>query len=270
MTFNNRQNKEQGKWYGNLRSVSIYLVVFSISFVLFHLPISVDASCTTGDSGKWSAYGKITESGDRWGAEGKLIAKYFNICGTTNNVSYAHVAVAMLQSTDGANYVEGGIWKGYGAGYTATSPKYMMISQNTVPGAGYQFVDVSASSGAYPAINDNVKFTVYWDYNSGFPYFRDYYKVIIDNPGKHTVTVSNIWSNGKGKFGIAQEEILSRNQDMKSEANTLKDYSTSQTWSAWTSSSGFQTATATPYEICYIKDAQDKYRFGLQATPCDV
>lgn len=251
-----------------------YSVIFSLAFAMFLVPIEADAVCTKGDNGKWTAGGKNTETITHYGNEAIGEISLMTICGTTNSASYAHFAVVMITTgTTNANFVEGGSYEGYPeSGISSVNEmSHFFIKANTVEGGGNQFTDISDTTNHHPAINDDVKYTVYWDYNGVFPLFRDYYKIIIYNPNQsYTDTVSNIWSNGKGDFGLVQSEILSRNQDVKVDARTIKDQNTSGTWTAWSSADGLRTSTASPYELCYVEAANDHYELGLEATPCDT
>ncbi len=123
-----------------------------------------------------------------------------------------------------------------------------------------KFVDLTDSQSVDPDANDIVKVTIYHDYNSGFPLYRDYYKAVIDNTTKsHTITISNIWSNGSGNYGNVHTEILNENSEVKAEFDVIKDYS-GTSWSNWTGS-GSQDSGGPP---CKSKVSDTKYKMGIE------
>ncbi|MCE2506422.1 MAG: hypothetical protein J4F36_08150 [Nitrosopumilaceae archaeon] len=216
------------------------------------------AFATCGTVGK--EYAIANEGPTTKGVESKVKPKAFSICGTTDDESYAHAEVSQYTSGT-ANFVESGIWQGYGAGESQTSMAYNYIVKNSANIANsYDFVDLTDSQSLDPDTNDIVKITVYHDYNSGFPLYRDYYKVIVDNETKnHTITVSNIWSNGSGNYGNVHTEILNEDSEVKAEFDIIKDYS-GTSWSNW-SGSGGSDSNGPP---CYSKVSDTKFKMGIE------
>lgn len=246
----------------NVRDIMIYATIFVATFSLFSVPNVVMATHDgCGAHAQYNTEGLQTESGDRNGAEGILKIKNITPCGTTTNQSYGHHTVAMTMPS--SDFIEAGIYKGYAQGFaTGNNMHYVLIYDNE---GGYSFRDLtSESSGTKkPNVNDQVKITVFWDYYAWW-LGKDFYKVIINNiTQNHQITVSDIWSHGTGVDPLTQVEILNQNTVVKSEAATLKDRTTT-TWDAWTSSAGFdRPSSGNP--LCFIKDANDKYRFGVDS-----
>ena len=242
--------------------IALNATIFVLAFALFSTPTEADAACVPGSYGKWTATGKSTESGDRYGSEGIVNVSNFTICGTVNSGSYAHAAVVLTTNT-GTNFVEGMTYQGYPeSGTSSTDPSTIVIHSNSIDSPYAQIIDVSGSTGNEPDIGDDVKITVYHDYNSGFPLYRDYDKVIINNADQsYTDTVSNIWTNGKGKLPYAQTEVLSVNQEVKAQIDTLKDQSTSGTWTSFSSAQAEQTLYGGTYQLCAVENANNDFNF---------
>lgn len=258
MTLNNIKNQ----FKTNSKPIAMYAMIFVLSFTVFNTPSLVDA-VICGTNAKYNAGGFITETGDRWGNEAVLTVNSASVCGTDTANSYSHITTGGFTSgtTDGSDFIEAGMWKGYQGSYsTGTGIKYNMILQNFYqnPGA-HQFVDVSGLVGATPLVGDNVKITLNWDHNTNF---RDYYTLTINNPG-HTVTgINNIWVDGRGTAMTAQTEKLNQNSVMKGTATSIRDYSTALAWSDWTSSVGNVIPGTVDNTMCYIKNAANSYAFG--------
>jgi len=145
---------------------------------------------------------------------------------------------------------------------------YNTIVKHTILGIPVvTFEDVTDIVSLNPDIDDVVKVTVFYDYNSGFPLYEDRYKVIINNETQsHTITVSDIHSLGKGLGPNTHAEILNQDTEIKSEVDILKTRSSGGTWSAWNDSIGRDNPTGTANTLCYDKVDADTYKFGIDGS----
>ncbi|HEY4680255.1 MAG TPA: hypothetical protein VIH04_03195 [Nitrosarchaeum sp.] len=246
------------------KTIVMYATIFTLSFVLFYTPSFVSA--THGGCGshtKYNAAGFITETGDRWGNEAVLKVNSAFVCGTTSMQSYSHLTNGGFTSgsSEGSDYIEAGMWKGYHGTYsTGTGIKYNMILQNywQNPGAK-QFFDLSQTFNVIPLVGANVKMTLNWDHNTSG---KDYYTLTIVNAAHPTKVLTNIWVDGRGTAMTVQTEKLNHNSSIKGTATSIRDYSTSLVWSDWTTSVGNVIPAPPDNTMCYIKNSAKSYSFG--------
>lgn len=250
MTFAKKQQLRK------TQTILLSSIILSMAIGISEFVPEAHASCGTAQ--KYTSLAK--EDPTTKGSEAKIKIKDFSICGTTDDESYAHAVVGMFTSGT-TNFVEGGVWQGYGDGNTQTSEAYNYIVRNTANLVQvYKFVDLTAAHSVDPDDEDVVKVTVFFDYNSGLPLYRDYYKVIIYNETKgHTITISDIWSNGQGNYGNTHTEILNHDSEVKAEFDVIKDYS-GTSWSNW-SGSGAQSDSP----LCHNKVSDTKFRMGYNS-----
>lgn len=248
----------------NTKQIVAYVAIFVLSFAMFQTPL-VDATC--GISTKYNAGGWITETGDRWGNEAIITINAASICGTDSTSSYAHITTGGHTSgtSEGSDFIEAGTFKGNQAGFsTGTDLHYNLIVQNFWNG-GKVFTDITAGTGSKPLVGDNVKFTLNWDHNANL---KDYYKLVITK-GANTLTVNDIWVNGKGTDMTTQSEKLNQNSAIKGTSTSIRDYATNLTWSDWTSSSGNVIPSTSDNTMCYIKNSAKSYSLGEKSgTSC--
>lgn len=252
MTKNNAQRL--------LGTKSIVLCSVLLTMAITIPLMSTDASATCGTATKYNSLAK--EDPTTKGIEAKIKIKDFSICGTTDDQSYAHAVVSEYTSGT-SNFVEAGVWQGYGDGNTQTSEAYNYIVKNSANiFNSYIFGDLTASQSLDPDDENVVKVTVFYDYTS---FGKDYYKAIIYNETKgHTITVSNIWSNGQGNYGNVHTEILNHDSVVKAEFDIIKDYSGSS-WSNW---SGSGASDNDP--LCHDKVSDTKFKMGYKVSgACD-
>jgi hypothetical protein len=254
MTNNNFKNQFAAK---NTKQIVAYAGLFVLPFAMFQIPL-VDATC--GTATKYNAGGFLTETGDRWGNEAIIKINAVSICGTDPTSSYAHITNGGHTSgtSDGSDFIEAGIYKGNQAGFsTGSDLHYNMIVQNFYNG-GKIFTDITAGTGQKPLVGDNVKFTLNWDHNANF---KDYYKLVITN-GVNTLTINDIWVDGRGTDMTTQSEKLSQSSAIKGTSTSIRDYSTGLAWSDWTSSTGNVIPSTTDNTMCFVKNSEKSYSFG--------
>lgn len=252
----NRKSKSAG--HGIL--IAGYATIFVLAFSVFYVPSIVEA--THCGKSKNTVTGSNTESGDKWGNRGTLAPFAATICGDSyaNEGSYIHNVIADITENIGFDYVETGWFKGRTASEQSTGSDlhYVMIKKNAY-GGGYSFTDLTSATGYKPVIGDSLNVQQNWDHYTNF---KDYYRIEIQNIGKHTIVVENVHVNGRGTLALTQGESQNTGNVMKGESVILKDMNTSSSWSSWSSSTGSKEPNSPSNPFCYVKVAADSYKFG--------
>lgn len=268
-------NKFKKRIQSNAKLMAAYATIFLLSFTVLALSSATDAEASCGTEKKYNAAGFLDESGDRWGNESKLKVNAASICGTSSTNSYAHLSNGGFTSgsSEGDDFIEAGMFKGNQAGFSTSSDiHYFMLVQNFWDNPQKRYFDLTDTFNITPSTGDTVKVTLHWTHNTGFPAFQDMYKLVIDNESNNdSLTVNDVWVNGRGTQMTVQSEKLNQDSEIKGTATNARDYSTSETWSSWTDSSGSVIPDEAGNTMCFVKNSDSSYAFGEESGGgCDT
>jgi hypothetical protein len=174
-----------------------------------------------------------------------------------------HLANFKTTEGTGANWIEVMWYYGYsGDGWSSTnSPAYQWIKNNVWDG-GRKASDISGGTGLYPSLGDNIEMTQRYDWTDGAG--RDYYKIVINNINKHTITIYNLWVNGRGVKSYFQSETFNTQNVLKGKQYFGDYMDTSLVWHDWTSFTTWRLPNNSSNQLCVqnYPGTNDSFKFG--------
>lgn len=252
--------KKLGISQDNGKLLAVYAALFVLTFSVFYAP-SIDA--THCGKSKNTVTGGNNEAGDKWGNWGVLTPKEATICGSSYSDEGSYVHHMIVDLTSGTDqFVETGWYGGRNPNTNeATNGIHYVTIKNNAFGGGYAWTDLTKTTGQKPDINDNIRIKQNYAYTDAFG--RDFYTVIVDNTTKGVrITQFDVHVNGKGKLALTQAESQNTANVMKGNSGSLKDMNTSQVWTDWTSSIGSREPNTSSNPYCFVKIAENSYKFG--------
>lgn len=225
-------------------------------------PLTLVYPACNGSGNKRVATAENTNSGDHWGNYAENTPSTVVLCGSSwSEGSYAHLANAQVTEATLANWIEVMWYYGYtdyGASST-NSPAYQWIKYNVWDG-GRKISDISAGTGYYPSFGDRLDMTLHYDWTDWLG--RDYYKIIIDNIDKsHTITITNLWVNGRGVDSYLQSETFSEQNVLKGKQYYADYMDTSENWHDWSSAQTWKNPTQ-GNQLCVNIITNSNFKFG--------